>query len=165
MGEGLLFNVAASGTLFSAFALLFVRRPLVQTLCAILNVLSVVVVYLLLGASILALLLFVVMGLLFAGAVQLIRAMGPERLITRRYLSFPNVLGLLVSVLFGLLILIHLSGLPAIFFPSPGVDPAPFVGWNATTLSTVGLAGLLLLGSLISLYFLSSHDKGRGEVK
>jgi len=166
VGEGLFFIVAASGALLSALALLFVRRPLVQTLCAILNVISVVAVYLLLGASILALLLFVVMGLLFASAVQLIRAVGPERLITRRYLTFPNVLGLLVSVLFGLLILLHLSGLTATLLPPLGADhPALFFNWNATTISTAGLAGLLLLGSLVSLYFLLSHDKARGAAK
>ncbi len=154
MGEGILFNLGAVTAISSSVAILVLRSPLKIVLAVFLNVLGMIILLVALQAPILAMIQFIIMMLLLAGAVQFIRAVGPERLYTKRSLSFAQLTGLLLSVLFGGLVLLHMSSL----LPDKtafGVSPKLFflnLGSNGITL--LSLAGLLLFTVFISMRFL-----------
>jgi hypothetical protein len=93
------------------------------------------------------------MMVLLGATIQMVRAVGPENFVTRRRISFGQVLAVLFSVLLGILILLHISA--TIGDGPKGTEPAEFVILlTPDSLALLVLAALLLIAAVAGLRFL-----------
>lgn len=123
-----------------------------------LNILTILILYVLLEAPIIALVGFVVMILLFAGAIQMIRSMGSECFYTRRSLSFSQLLGLILAFLLGALVLLHVSSIVE-ELPAASAFLPIHIKLNMEGMTLLGLTGLLILTTFISFRLLLKFSK------
>lgn len=151
--ESMLFIILASLAVVSAAAMLFLRSPLKLVLAAFLNIVTVLILFVLLEAPIIALIQFVVMILFFAGTVQLIRGVGPERFYTQRGLSVGQLTGLLLVFLLGAMVLLHMSSL-VLELPMASAKIGFGLNIDPNGQTILGLVGLLVLAAFIVFRFL-----------
>ncbi len=168
MEEPKLFIFLAVISLSTALAVLFLRRPLLLLLAALFNTLAIVGLLFFLQAPILALVQFTVLLLLFAGAMQLIRAYEEPAFRVSASLSFGHILGLLVSLGLGVFVLLHFSEpLAQLAAAQPSSGAVSFLAFSPEQISILGLSALLLLSALLSFRWLKQSipqgDEGKGK--
>jgi len=106
----------------SAIAVISFRNPLKSVIAMAINLVALTFLFVALGVPMLGLALGSVGLLIMAGLFQFMRAVGKSKTLTPHRFGFGQLIGLLVSFLFGIFVLLQLSILEGGAAPA---NPAP----------------------------------------